>query len=67
VHPTANAPSAKNHQSSFQHRRWCQELRADQIATGDQVAELSLVGSGQYPNTTQRILDAQNGENQEPN
>jgi uncharacterized membrane protein len=42
-------------------------FRADQIATGDQVAEFSLVGSGQYPNITHRILDAQNSENQESN
>jgi hypothetical protein len=34
-------------------------FRADQIATGDQTEDFTLVGSGRYPNLTYRILDAE--------
>ncbi|HYB71589.1 MAG TPA: DUF1036 domain-containing protein [Candidatus Bathyarchaeia archaeon] len=41
--------------------------RADQIGSGDQVAEFTQVGAGQYPNINYRILDEQNSEIRESN
>ena len=40
-------------------------FRADQIATGDQTEDFTLVGGGRYPNITYRILDAETSEHRE--